>query len=104
MNVPRVSLYSKISQILFWILHSAQTGSLSRGHPVIFFLSSVIIPFPLRERKDRNNPAEIYGSPGAKLLCRSKLKTRAAVADTLRDLEFHGPVGFGPRTWTQLII
>lgn len=48
---------------------------------MIFSLSSVIIPFPPCERKDRNNPAEIYGSPGAKLLCQSKWKTRAAVAE-----------------------
>lgn len=65
----------------FWILYSAQTASLSEGHPMIFSLSSVIIPFPLHERKDRNNPAEIYGSPGAKLLCRNKWKTRAAEAE-----------------------
>lgn len=71
----------KVSQIPFWFPHSAQTVSLSEGHPVIFSLPSVIIPFPPRERKDRNNPAEIYGSPGAKLLCRSKWKTRAAVAE-----------------------
>lgn len=39
----------------------------SGRHCVIFFLSlgSVIIPFPPHERKDRNNPAEIYGSLGA---------------------------------------
>lgn len=67
--------------IPFWILHSAQTACLSEGHPVIFSLCSVIIPFPPCERKDWNNPAEIYGSPGAKLLCWSKWKTRAAVAE-----------------------
>lgn len=43
--------------------------------------SSVIITFPPLERKDRNNPAEIYGSPGAKLLCQCKWKTRAAMAE-----------------------
>lgn len=54
---------------------------------MIFSLCSVIIPFPPRERKDRNNRAEIYCSPGAELLCPSKWKTRAAVAewDTVRS-------------------
>ena len=76
-----------IENISFWSLHSAQTESLSEGHPVIFSPSSVIIPFPPRERKDWNNPAEIYGSPGARLLCRNKWKTRAAVTerDTARS-------------------
>lgn len=76
-----------IKNISFWSLHSAQTESLSEGHPVIFSPSSVIIPFPPRERKDWNNPAEIYGSPGARLLCRNKWKTRAAVTerDTARS-------------------
>lgn len=59
------------------------------GSPRDFFfsLSSVIIPFPPCERKDQNNPAEIYGSPGAEPLCWSKWKTRAAVAewDTARS-------------------
>lgn len=41
------------------------SDSLSEGHPMIFCPCSVIIPFPPHERKDRNNPAEIYGSPGA---------------------------------------
>lgn len=71
------------------ILDSAfcSDGKSVRGSAVIFSLPSVIIPFPPRERKDRNNPAEIYGSPGAKLLCWNKWKTRAAVAewDTARS-------------------
>lgn len=77
------------------ILHPALCiDSLSEGHPVIFSLSSVIIPFPPREGKDRNNPAEIYGSPGAKLLCQSNWKTRAAVAewDTERSRVSQVPV------------
>lgn len=67
--------------IPFWILYSAQTACLSEGHPMIFSHSSVIIPFPPLLRKDRNNPAEIYGSLGAKLLCWGKWKTRAVVAE-----------------------
>lgn len=79
--------HPKHSQISYWILIFC-SDSLSEGHPVIFFpLSSVIIPFPPCERKDQNNPAEIYGSPGAEPLCWSKWKTRAAVAewDTARS-------------------
>lgn len=72
---------NKASQIKLRPLHYVQTARLSEGHPVIFPLSSVIIPFPPCERKDRNNPAEIYGSPGAELLCRSWWKTRASVAE-----------------------
>lgn len=60
---------------------------------MIFSLSSVIIPFPACERKDQNNRTEIYGSPGAKLLCWSKRKTRAEVVGTLQNLEFHTPRG-----------
>lgn len=67
-------------RIPFWILHPLQKESLSECHTVIFSLPSVIIQFP-RVRKDRNNPAEIYGPPGAELLCPSKWKTRAAVAE-----------------------
>lgn len=106
MNAPQVSFYTE-KHLTNPVLDSAfSSGSQCvQGSPRDFLsLSSVIIPFPPHERKDRNNPTEIYGSPGAKLLCRSKWKTRAAVAGTLRDLEFHGPMGFGPWTWTRLMI
>lgn len=53
----------------------------SEKHFMLSSHSCVIIPFPPHERKDQNNLAEMYGSPGASLLCHSKWKTRALLAE-----------------------
>lgn len=51
------------------------------GHTVIFCPSSVIIPFPPNERKDWNNPGEIYGSPGGKPFVSEQVENKTAVAE-----------------------